>query len=84
MIAPHPAWRPQINRSILPSYLRHGYVPSPHSIFEHLHKLEPGHIAQFDTALANGDGEPRMSRYWDLRAIAGRQRQIDTGMDEVE
>jgi asparagine synthase (glutamine-hydrolysing) len=29
-------------------YLSYGYVPSPHSIFDRINKLEPAHTAQFD------------------------------------
>ncbi|MCW8914469.1 MAG: asparagine synthase (glutamine-hydrolyzing) [Magnetovibrio sp.] len=55
----------QIDRSALASYLRHAYVPTPHTIFENVHKLEPGHILTY----THGQ-EPTLSQYWDIRSIA--------------
>ncbi len=55
---------PAIKRSICPlavsKYLTFGYVPAPQTIFEGIHKLEPGHWVQFSVqGLQRG-------RYWDL------------------
>ena len=61
----HPAWRAEINRDALAAYMRHLYVPSPHSIYGGVHKLAPGHRVD----LVAG-AEPKVSAYWDLRVIA--------------
>ena len=37
-----PAWRGAIDRSALTAYLRHNYVPAPHSIYAGIRKLTPG------------------------------------------
>jgi asparagine synthase (glutamine-hydrolysing) len=37
-------WRPEINRSIIPTYLKYGYVPTPNSIYKNCYKLVPGTI----------------------------------------
>lgn len=36
--------KPKINMSALGTYLRYGYISAPHSIFEGIHKIEPGTI----------------------------------------
>ena len=61
----HPAWRPEVDRDALAAYLRHAYVPAPHSIFTGIEKLEPGSIIEIDA-----DGRETRHRYWDLREIA--------------
>ena len=61
----HPAWRPAVDRDALAAYLRHAYVPAPHSIFQGIEKLEPGSLVEIAA-----DGRESRRRYWDLREIA--------------
>ena len=44
-----PSFKGKINKEALRQYLRYSYVPSPYSIYEGIHKLEPGSILKFDT-----------------------------------
>ena len=37
-----------INRSIIPIYLRYGYIPAPYTIYENIYKLTPGTILTAD------------------------------------
>src|SRR4030065_1183699 len=39
----HPNFRKEINLSILPHYLRFGFIQSPYTIFHDTFKLKPGH-----------------------------------------
>ena len=61
----HPRFMPSLNLSALTTFLRFGYIPSPHSIYEHVYKLEPGCILTFSPRHS-----PLIDRYWDLRTIA--------------
>ena len=58
----HPSFKPEVDRESLTLFLRYGYVPAPHSIFQGVKKLTPGMILTFDEGLrqANGNG----IRYW--------------------
>ena len=60
------AW-PCVKRQVSPeglnSYLSLGYVPFPHTMFEGIAKLPPGHWLQFDGARL------QTRRYWDVPAI---------------
>ena len=35
-------WNFEINREVLPLYFRHGYIPTPYSIWKNIRKLVPG------------------------------------------
>lgn len=64
----HPSLRPVIDRDALALYLRFGYVPAPHSIYQGIRKLEPGMLLR----LRPGDSEPTLRRYWDPLLVARR------------
>ena len=61
----HPGWTPRIDRNAVAAFMRHNYVPAPHTIYEGVHKLEPGTVLTLPW-----QGEPKISRYWDARAVA--------------
>jgi len=70
----HPGWTPQIDRNAVAAYLRHNYVPAPHTIYQGVHKLEPGAMLTLPW-----QGEPQITHYWDARAVArdGMLRPLD-------
>ena len=61
----HPGWTPRTDRAAVAAFMRHNYIPAPHTIYESVHKLEPGTILTY-----RPHGEPQITRYWDARAIA--------------
>ena len=61
----HPGWSPRIDRAAVASFLRHSYVPAPHTIYQGVYKLEPGTLLTLPL-----NGEPQITRYWDARAVA--------------
>lgn len=62
----HPAFEQSISRDALALYLRHSYVPTPYSIFEGIHKLEPGCLA----VMPEGETAPRIEPYWSATDVA--------------
>lgn len=56
----HPALHRQLDRPSVGKYFTYGYVPSPHTIFEDVYKLEPGFCLQFSR---NG---LKKKPYWDI------------------
>ena len=60
-----PVWTPRTNRNAVAAYLRHNCIPAPHTIYEGVQKLEPGSILTLPW-----NSEPRITRFWDARAIA--------------
>jgi asparagine synthase (glutamine-hydrolysing) len=53
----------QINPASLRLFLELGYIPAPHSLYQEINKLPPGHTLLVDTR------GPQLSRYWDYRHI---------------
>jgi asparagine synthase (glutamine-hydrolysing) len=58
----HPAFEAEINRDSLSLYLRHNYIPSPHSIYKNINKLPPGTILSL--AVNRGRQGGVMTTYW--------------------
>jgi asparagine synthase (glutamine-hydrolysing) len=63
----HPAWRAQIDRDALATYLRYGCVPSPRSIYKEIDKLAPAHYL---TVSCDRGAAPAPQPYWSMRAAA--------------
>ncbi len=61
----HPGWTPRIDQSAVAAFMRHNYIPAPHTIYDGVHKLEPGAMLTLPW-----QGEPQISRYWDARTVA--------------
>jgi len=49
-LAAHPHWQPRLNREALCVYMRHAYIPAPHSIYKGIYKLPPAHWVEIDSA----------------------------------
>jgi asparagine synthase (glutamine-hydrolysing) len=76
----HPGWTPRINRGAVASYMRLAYVPAPSTIYEDVHKLEPGTMLTLPAG-----GEPRITHYWNAReaALAGLRDPIEGSDSEL-
>jgi asparagine synthase (glutamine-hydrolysing) len=61
----HPGWTAQIDRNAVAAFMRHNYIPAPHTIYQGVYKLEPGTILTLPW-----QGEPQISRFWNARTIA--------------
>jgi len=62
-----PGWDPRINRDAVAAYMRHNYIPAPHTIYLGVNKLEPGCILTLPWG-----GQPVITRFWDARTVAMR------------
>lgn len=61
----HPGWSPRIDRAAAASFMRLNYIPAPHTIYEGVHKLEPGAMLTLPWG-----GEPKIDRFWDVLEVA--------------
>jgi asparagine synthase (glutamine-hydrolysing) len=60
-----PGWTPRMRPEAVASFLRHNYIPAPHTIYQDVHKLEPGSILTLPFG-----GEPKIEKFWDARKVA--------------
>jgi asparagine synthase (glutamine-hydrolysing) len=58
----HPAFRNDINTDAAADFLKHGWIPGPHSIYQHTYKLLPGHVLELNIA----NKEITTESYWDI------------------
>lgn len=56
----HPSLEPRLSEAALSLYLTFAAVPAPHTLFEGVEKLPPGHRLIVDAT----SGERRLERYW--------------------
>ena len=61
----HSGWTSQIDRSAVAAFMRHNFIPAPHTIYERVQKLERGTILTLPS-----HGEPRIEHCWDACAVA--------------
>ncbi len=77
----HPDFTPAIDRAALLRFIRHGYVPSPRSIYQGIAKIPPGTWVR--VSAADRDTTPRP--YYSFRAVAeaGLADPLAVGLDEA-
>jgi asparagine synthase (glutamine-hydrolysing) len=62
----HPDFRAEIDRGAVAVYLRHNYVPAPHSIYKGIYKLTPGTLLTIRGFGRDASPKP----YWSARRAA--------------
>lgn len=68
-----------LNQQALLDFFYFGYIPEPHTAFQKIHKLPPGHLAVWDR------GQLTARRYWDLPAYGDSVPQSeDECLEELE
>jgi asparagine synthase (glutamine-hydrolysing) len=65
----HPAWHGKIDRNALALFLRHNYIPAPHTIYTGIHKLFPGTILTVQTDRLTPGTCPEPVPYWSFNNI---------------
>ncbi|MBB5514556.1 asparagine synthase (glutamine-hydrolyzing) [Rubricella aquisinus] len=75
----HPSWTGEIDRTVLASYLRHGYVPDPHCIYRGIAKLPPAHWVE----IREGSVEEPLC-YWALKDHATAPRHVRSASEAID
>ncbi|MFJ9989483.1 asparagine synthase (glutamine-hydrolyzing) [Pseudomonas putida] len=83
----HPAFGASVNRNALALYLRHNYIPAPHSIYEGISKLPPGSML----TVSARQRDPVIGQYWSavdkmVEGAANRKAELTPGeaVDQLE
>jgi len=58
----HPQFKKEINYNAVAAFMQYGNVPTPHCIFDHCQKLQPGHYLHFSLLASNFS----LHKYWDV------------------
>jgi len=61
---------PEVNRGALSLFMRHNYVPAPHSIFRNIYKLPPGTMLTVEQLHLSCRRLPDPEAYWSAGAVA--------------
>jgi len=77
----HPSFQAKIDRDALCLFMRHNYIPAPHSIYQDICKLPPGHLL----SVSAERHEPVIEAYWSLSDVAefGCQSSLDGSAQDV-
>lgn len=62
----HPVFLAQIDRNALCLLMRHNYINAPHSIYQGIYKLPPGHVL----TVSMRRREPVLEQFWSLLEVA--------------
>jgi asparagine synthase (glutamine-hydrolysing) len=76
-----PGFENRIDRNNLALYMRFNYVPAPHSIYEGIFKVKPGHIL----TVASGGKEIGQKAFWSALSVAknGLAHRLDGDDQEI-
>lgn len=65
----HPSFNARIDRGALSLLLRHNCIPAPHSIYENIQKLRPGHVMRISHTSRSIDDMPASTPYWSFNEV---------------
>lgn len=69
---------PQVDESVIGSYLAHGYISAPATLWRGVNKLQAGHCLSI-----NKRGDLQIRRYWQPQAKAGRQTSVEECAEQI-
>lgn len=79
----HPFWEGQVDRNALASFMRYGYVPSPHSIYSGIRKLVPGCALTIKANATSLKDLPEPVPYWSALECTRSRRDLATNDNEA-
>jgi len=81
----HPAFQADVDRRALASFMRHGYICAPHSIYQGMHKLPAGHWLALDLANPDKARAAQPIPYWTIAetVASGLRRPFEGTPDEA-
>ena len=80
----YPGWQGEIDRNALALYMRHNYIPAPHSIYKGIYKLPPATILSLPVSDAAVGHQPVPLAYWSAKQVAASGAVSRIAGSEVE
>jgi asparagine synthase (glutamine-hydrolysing) len=78
----HSQAKKEMDLRSLNKYLIYEYIPTPHSIFKNIHKLEPGHYLEYDGQ------NVKKNKFWDIEfKVESRKSKVEsqeTAINELD
>src|SRR2546430_1831214 len=65
-----PQFQANVDREALSLFVRHNYIPAPHSIYQNIFKLPPGSVVTLNMSQLESRELPEPQQYWSLWATA--------------
>jgi len=62
----HPNFKSNINKDAMAAFLRHNYIPGPHTVHKTAQKLQPGCLLTINGNLEN---KPIIEKYWSMEDV---------------
>jgi asparagine synthase (glutamine-hydrolysing) len=66
----HPQWQAELDQEALTLFMRHSYIPAPHSIYQNIFKLTPGCTLTLSARQLENREVPAPEAYWSLQSVA--------------
>jgi len=77
----HRSFETRMDRLALKKFFAYGYIPSPHCVYEDVHKLKAGHWISFDVSSQQAKIQP----YWQFRInVSDTPPSFEEAAEEVE
>ena len=80
----NPLFRWKVDRGVLTSYLRYGYVPAPCTIYEEVYKLQPGTCLPVSQHDMERRSLPEPIAFWSAHAVARKGQEEPYEGDATE
>ncbi|MEM9919742.1 MAG: asparagine synthase (glutamine-hydrolyzing) [Bacteroidota bacterium] len=74
----HNGWKKEIDTNGVSLFLKHGWIPAPHTIFKKTYKLKPGHFLELNLRTK----DLKEHKYWDVFDYYNKPR-LDLSLDEA-
>ncbi len=73
------SWTPRMNDGAVGAFLRHNYIPAPHTIYSGVHKVEPGAVI-----ILGENQDPKREIYWSQHGAVAQGRDNRKDISEAE
>jgi len=73
------SFRKELSKDVISNFLRHGYIPTPNTIYKNVRKLEPGKLLEIDMKKFS----PSIKSFWNLSNII-KKRSLPKKCNEKE